>query len=255
MAETKSRFFSLMVVGNNPQNIIEKYSRSFKTEPYVKYKYLDAKKYQDAAIKSIKAILDNADTCGLTPNVKEALQHRIKALSSLTPFEYYRELTDGMYYDDNGNALSEENPNAKYVTCRIGRNFCLPLKLKNGSESYSAHVEDVDWNQMHKTNQEIYMAAWEMVMEGRKPQTDEEKAIYTSMKDKTAYFGKFDSKDDYVSYSTSYWNYAYADDKGWIDVDDNGDEKKWIDEFYERFISQLKPNDLITIYECSINNG
>lgn len=244
-----------MVVGENPKQLIEKYSSEFKTEPYVKYKYLDASKYLDTAIKTIKMFLENEDKIGIPPATKEALENRLNNLSKLTPFEYYRELTDGMYYNEDGDALSEENPNIKYNTCRMGRNFSLPLILKDGNEAYSALAKDVDWESMNGCNKETYETAWELVMEGREPQTEEEKTIYEAMKDKDTYFANFKSKEAYVNYSTAYWNYAYADENGWVDVDDDGNEEKWINEFYSRFISKLKPTDLVTIFECSINNG
>ena len=244
-----------MVVGENPKQLVEKYGSDYKIEPYVKYKYLNAKKYQDTAIKTLKALLDNSDKIGLQPFVKEGLESRLSSISQLSSFEYYRELTDGLYYNENGDALSEENPNVKFNTCRLGRNFSLPLKLKDGTESYSALAKDIDWESMNGANKEVYEAAWELVMEGREPKTDEEKTIYESMKDRTQYFERFKSKEAYATYSTAYWNYAYADKDGWVDVDDEGDENKWIDEFYPRFIEKLKPNDLVTIFECSINNG
>ena len=255
MAQTNSKFYSLMVVGENPKSIVEKYGSEYKTEPYVKYKYLNAKKYQDTAIKALDTMLANIDKIGLPPTTKEALENRLDTIKKLSPFEYYRELTDGMYYDENGNALSEENPNVKYNTCRIGRNFCIPLKLKDGSESYNALAKDVDWDSMNGANKEVYEAAWELVVDRREPLDEQEKTIYESMKDKEAYFSNFKSKEDYVTYSTAYWNYAYADENGWVDVDDNGNEEKWINEFYSRFVENLKPNDLVTIFECSINNG
>ena len=255
MAQTNSKFYSLMVVGNNPKQIVEKYGSDYKSEPYVKYKYLNAKKYQDTAIKAIKTMLDNVETIGLQPTMKEALQNRLDTLSALTPFEYYRELTDGMYYNEDGDALSEENPNVKYNTCRAGRNFALPLKLKDGTEAYSALAKDVDWGAMNGANKAVYEAAWELVVDGREPQSDDEKTIYEAMKDKEAYFEKFKSKEAYVTYSTAYWNYAYADENGWVDVDDDGNEERWINDFFHRFVENIKPNDLVTIYECSINNG
>lgn len=255
MAQTNSRFFSLMIVGENPKEIVDKYGSDYKTEPYVKYKYLEAKKYQSAAIKAIKAILDKGDTIGIQPNIMEALQGRLETLNQLTPFEYYRELTDGMYYNEDGDALSEENPNVKYNTCRLGRNFCIPLTLKDGSEVYSALAKDVDWEAMNGRDKEVYETAWELVMEGREPITDQEKTIYESMKDKDTYLSNFKTKEAYVAYSTSFWYYAYADENGWVDVDDCDSEEKWIKEFYSRFIEKLKPNDVVSIYECSINNG
>lgn len=244
-----------MVIGENPKELVEKYGSDYKVEPYVKYKYLNAEKYQKTAIKTLKTVLDNMDTVGLSPTFKDALKTRLDALNKLTPFEYYRELTDGMYYNENGDALSEENPNIKYNTCRLGRNFSLPLKLKDGSESYSAQVKDVDWNAMNGVNKEVYEAAWELVMDKREPQNEQEKTIYESMKDKEAYFEKFKSKDAYVIYSTAYWNYAYVDKNGWVDVDDEGNEEKWINNFYSRFVEKLKPSDVVSIFECSINNG
>ena len=35
-------------------------------------------------------------------------------------------------------------------------------------------------------------------------------------------------------------------------MDGAKDEKEWINNFYERFISNLKDDDLVTIYEYSI---
>lgn len=254
MSQTNSRFFSLMVVGEQPNDIVKKYDKASKIEPYVKYKYLNAKKYQDNAIKVLTKLLENKDVVGLQPTMKESLQARLDALNKLTPFEYYRELTDGMYYNEDGDALCDENPNGKYNTCRIGRNFALPLILKDGRETYQALAKDINWGAMNGVNKDSYKAAWELVMEGREPISDEENTIYESMKDKEAYFGNFDSKDAYIAYNTAYWNYAYADKNGWIDVDEEGNESKWINDFYSRFIENLDPNSLITIFECSVNN-
>lgn len=256
MSQSNSRFFSVMVVGNDPQKIMEKYGSDFKVEPYVKYKYLDAKKYQNGALNALKKILENSDKIGMKANLKEALDEHLKELSKLTPFEYYRQLTNGLYYNENGDALSDENPNAKWVTCNVGRNFSLPLILKNGEEAYSALSKDVDWESMNNPNKKLYESAWEIVVDGREPNDDEERIIYNSMKDKKSYFGNFKSKEDYVAYSTSYWNYAFVDKDNWIDVDSyEGSEIEWVKNFYERFIKNIEPNELVTIYECSVNNG
>ena len=253
MAQTNSRFFSVMVVGDNHRELMEKYSLDLEVESYVRYEYLKADKYQSNSIKALDNLLSHADEIGLEPQVKESLERRIKVLKKMTPFEYYRELTDGMYYDENGNALSTENPEGHWKTARIGRNFSLPLKLMNGEESYSAKASDVDWDAMNEPN-ELYAAAWEMVMEGREPTNETEERIYESMKDKTTYFSNFKDKEDYVTYSTSYWNYAFVNKDGWVDMT-NEDEKKWITSFKDRFVKTLDPNDLVTIYECSVNNS
>ena len=61
----------------------------------------------------------------------------------------------------------------------------------------------------------------------------------------------FQNVDQFVSHNCAYWNYAYLDENGWVDVDDEGDEIKWVSSFFERFIEPLKENDKITIYEFS----
>ena len=253
MAQTNSRFFSVMVVGDNHKELMDKYSLDLEVDSYVRYEYLKADKYQSNSIKALDNLLSHGDEIGLEPQVKESLERRIKTLKGMTPFEYYRELTDGMYYDENGNALSTENPNGHWKTARIGKNFSLPLKLKDGTESYSARACDIDWDAMNEST-ELYEAAWEMVVDGREPTNEQEERVYESMKDKSAYFSNFKNKEDYVTYSTSYWNYAVVNKDGWVDMA-NEDERKWINNFYDRFIATLDPNDLVTIYECSVNNG
>lgn len=256
MAQTNSRFFSVMVVGNEPQKIMEKYGVNYEVEPYVKYKYLNAKKYQDAAIKALSKILDESDKIGLQPLVADSLKERLGVLSKLTPFEYYRQLTDGMYYNEDGDAITTENPNAHWTTCHIGRNFSMPLKLKNGEEAYSALAMNIDWDAMRNTDKTLYEAAWEMIVEGREPSNETEETVYNSMKGKEAYFNKFNSKEEYVEYNTAYWNYAFVDENGWVDIDSSkGGEIEWISKFYDKFIPSIPPTELVTIFECSVNNG
>jgi hypothetical protein len=242
-----------MVVGDNHKELMDKYSFGLEVEPYVRYEYLKADKYQNNSIKALDNLLSNADKVGLDTQLREGLERRIKALKKMTPFEYYRELTDGMYYDEDGNALTTENPDGHWATARIGKNFSLPLKLKDGTETYSAKADDIDWWAMNEPTA-MYEAAWEMVVDGREPTNAAEERVYESMKDKTTYFSNFKDKDDYVTYSTSYWNYAFVDKNGWVDMT-NEDEKKWITNFFERFVKNIDPNDTVTIYECTVNNG
>ena len=90
MAQTGSRFFSLMVIGDDPMKIIEKYGADFKVEPYIKYRYLDAKKYHSTAIKTLKQVINNFNSLSIKPNIKETLTNRLEYISKLNPFEYYR---------------------------------------------------------------------------------------------------------------------------------------------------------------------
>lgn len=253
MAQTNSKFFSVMVVGENPTAIMEKYCVDKKVEPYIKYKFLQAEKYKQTAIKVMEKLLDDSSLTMINPQMKQAIEENLKRIKLLSTFEYYQQLTEGMTYDENGNALSESNPDGKWKTAHIGRNFSLPLITKDGREVYSARAKDVDWDRMHLVNQNTYRAAWEIVMEGREPETQGEEKIKASMGDKQTYFSKFKNKEHYVNYSTAYWNFAYVDNEKWYDMNET-DESEWIEKFYDMFVTKLRPDDLVSIYECTINN-
>lgn len=250
------KVFTLMVVGDNPDEIIKKYDSNLEVEPYIKFSYKDMSKYRKQAIKMAQSVIDNSEKMGLSHLVKEYFEDKLKSLKKLTDFEYYTSITNGCSFDEEGNALSTENPDAKYNTCRIGRNLCLPLKLKNGTEVLQAKAGDVDWGKMHMdpSTMNSYRIVWELFHGERKPQTAQEKQIYRNIKLQKRYFEDFETIDSYVTYSCSYWCYAYADKSGWQSADDYKNYD-WITGFYNKFVKKLKPDDLITIYECSKDNN
>lgn len=251
--KTKSRFFSVMVIGENPQEILSKYDMNKKVELHAKYKYLDAKKMHSAALKMLSTILDDPKKIGLTEFQLEYFRNRYKAIKSLSPFEYYMSVTEGMYYDENGDAMTDENPEGKWVTATIGKNFSLPLILLDGSACYQARAGEINWEAMN-SDETVYVIAWETVIDGREPQTDEEKRIYEAMKDSTEYLSKFASKEAYVRYCTSFWCYAVVDENGWTDIDGAGNDAEWISNFADRFGKPLEPDQLVSIFECSVND-
>ena len=118
-------------------------------------------------------------------------------------------------------------------------------------------MKDIDWDFMCNGKKQIYEATWELVMENRDPKDEQEERILSFMKDKQEYFKKFISKEDYTSYNSMYWNYAYLDSEGWKDIDSDsipkGNEKWWVNNFYDTFIKPLDENVMLSIYECSIS--
>lgn len=251
MEENKSRFYSLMVVGDNPSELIKKYDMTTNVEPYVKYRYNDAGKIKKKAIKLMQDIIDNSDKVSLTNIMVDYLKERIKNLSSISDFEYYTTLTDGLEINSDGDAISRENPDGKYKTCRIGKNLCIPLVLKDGSEVFSAKAGDVDWGKMHMVNHDLYKLSWELFNKEREPQNEEERKIYDNIKNQKKYFKAFKNLDNYLKYNCSYWNYAYLDKNGWADASDHKNYE-WITSFYKKYVRPLKDDDLVTIYECSV---
>ncbi len=243
-----------MVVGDNPDKLMEKYSKSLKVKPYIKYKYLDADKLKSNAEKVIREMINNSDKLMLNDFQLNYFKERLKAIISMTSFEYYRLITQGMYYDENGNALTEENPYGKWDKFNLGKNFSYPLKLKDGKESYQAKAKDIDWASMNMNPEyvKLFETIWDLVVNDNMPSTKEEETLKANWENKKNYLSKFKSVEEFVSHNCAYWNYAYLDDRGWTDVDDDNNESAWINGFYDRFIKKLKEDDLVTIFEYSI---
>lgn len=246
-----SKVFTVMVVGDNPSEMMEKYNANLKVEKYIKYKYLDADKMKNNSIKVLDEILKDPNKFNMNQYQIDSLKDRIKQLKSMSTFDYYSELTRGLYIDNNGDAWSDENPNGKWQTCSLGNNFSTPLKLKNGGETNSACVRDIDWDALHLQNTQLYDAVWDLVHHVREPLNDEEKVLLDNMSDKTNYFARFKNKDEYVIHSCAYWNYAYLDENGWVDMDDGNGDIDWISHFYEIYCAHLSKRERVTIFECT----
>ena len=248
-----SKFFTVMVVGDNPEGLMSKYDKALKVKPYIKYRYLDAEKIRSNAVKMLSNIIASYDKFAMSEDQLEYFKARLKAINGMSSFEYYSSLTNGLYYDADGNALSEENPDGKWDKYNIGKNFSYPLKLKDGKESYQALSGDVDWNQMHmETNSvNLFEIIWRLVVDDDDPSDANEEQLKNNWKDKKNYLSGFKNVDEFISHNCAYWNYAYLDKNGWVDVDDEGDEMKWVLNFFERFIEPLKNDEKVTIYEFS----
>ena len=244
-----------MVVGDNPEELMEKYNKSLKVEPYIKYKYLDAEKMKNGAVKVLSELIKQPDKFTITPFQADLLKERLKSISSMTSFEYYRTITDGLYYDKNGNALSEVNPKGKWDKYNIGKNFSYPLKLKDGTEAYQAKVEDILWDEMNfnKESVALFETIWELSVEDKAPENKQEETIKKMWENKKNYLSNFKTMDDFISHNCAYWTYAFLDKNGWVDMDDDGNESKWIEEYMERFINNLNDDELVTIFEYSIS--
>ena len=105
MANKESKFYTVMVVGDNPEELMAKYDTSLKVKPYIKYKYLDAEKMRKNAIKVFTELCANPRKFSLNDFQTDYFKERLKATNNMTSFEYYTTITNGLYYDDNGNAL------------------------------------------------------------------------------------------------------------------------------------------------------
>lgn len=255
MSNAPSKFYSVMVVGDNPTELMAKYDKSKEVEPYIKYRYLDAEKLHKNSIKIYEDLINNVNILALSEDQISALKEKLKSIKNMTRFEFYQMLTEGCSYDENGDAWSTVNPNGKWDAYQTGNHFSVPLITKNGVETSSALNKEVNWKILHMAEAAYYELVWDLAHEIVEPTNDSERQIRDNMINRKKYFSNFKSKEDYVIHSAAYWNYAYLDENGWVSIDDeNVDEKTWIKNFYPRFVEKLNPNDKITIFDYTINS-
>lgn len=247
-----NRHFMLVVVGENPDELIKKYDNSLTVDPYVVLKFSDAKKYHNKYILMLKELLKIMDKTD--PNYFYT-QEQLNIYENEDDTEFYLDITEDYDIDEEtGNAISTKNPDGKYDGCSIGKNFALPLIDKNGNEVYSCRKKDVDWGKIHLTNQDVYAFAWDSVMEGLKPNTEEEKIIYENMKNRKEYFRHYGNRENYILSNTSFWGFAFLSaNTGWVELEETVNQFEWVKNFFNRFIKPLNDNDKISIYECLRN--
>lgn len=246
----KNNIFTLVVIGENPNEIIKPYSNSINVEPYVLYEFDKAGEYRKKYIDSYEKLL-NGD---ISDNEKSILQMQLDYYKSIDDITFYCDLTEGMELDEEtGNVLTTRNPKGKYDTCNVGCDYSNLLIKKDGTKTFSAKKSDIDWSKMHLYDQGPFISAWETVVEGRQPKDDEEKKIYENMKSYGKYLSFFKDKETYVKVSTSFWGFAVVDENKWSELEDYIDQNVWISNFYDIFIKNLSEDTTISIYECVRN--
>ena len=242
--------FVCIVAGDNPEMLMSEYDKNTKVKPHLVFKFKDAKKLKDSYIR----VYENALKEELNPGQREYIKLTIQDISETDEVEFYESLVEDneLTVDEKtGDAYSDKNEKGKWSSYNLGKIFSIPFLTKDGREVFQAKKQDIDWGKIHLNGSEIYERAWEMVMEEQKPHNDYEQTIYDNMKDKRAYFEKFETKENYVISNTAFWGYAFVSDKtGWMDASEEEDQFAWMSNFYDMFIRNLPDDTLLTIYEC-----
>lgn len=266
MAFDQYRHFVAIVAGDKPDELMKKYDKNTTVKPYAVYKKAEAEKIKDYYEKYYEA---EAKAFSDTNQEDEAEKSRefLNFLRKKSAEDFFDVITASYMDDpdevspgeivkyideDTGDAMTNSNPDGKFSSYNIGKFFSVPFMKIDGEETFQALKSDIDWSVMHLNNQEVYKRAWEMVMEGSEPANDDERNIYENMKNRTGYFEKFGTKDNYVMSSTAFWGFAFLSEvSGWVELEDNADQFFWMSNFYDMFIVPLPDDTLLTIYECT----
>lgn len=246
------KVFTVMVIGDNPESLMEKYNAQLKVEPFIKYYYKDAEKLKQSVVNVLEGLIKGSSEFTLTEFQLDYLKDSLQQTREMSTFDYYSQLTQNLKLDEDGNAWCDNNPDGKWSSYSLGNNLSIPFILNDGREVYQARKGDINWNLIHMNNVEIYKTVWALIKEGEHPSNEQEEQILQNMKNQTEYFSQFSTVDDYVAHNCSYWTYAVLSTSGWIDVDSSGNNSKdWIKKYYDYFIESLDKDTLLTIYEYS----
>ena len=260
---TKITYRTILVIGDEHEKIVKKYSADTKVKKYVKMKFCDAEKERISHIKFIESILTDKRIT-LSDAQYDLYKETYLLLNAMDSLKYFYAMTEGCEYDEKtGDAITDENPNAfyKYERCHQHRlevtgeegDFSDPFPLKNGTKSYSAHFNDIDWEQIHRNPQKMELNArvWELVVNDDEPQNEQEKQIKDRMFERLSYFeDNFKNKTEFVNHSSNLWYWGIATDKKYEEVNYKVSDMEWCVTFFDKYIKKLKKtNPLITIYE------
>lgn len=244
-------YFSVMVIGNNPEEQMAQFDASLKVPHFLKYKIDDASELRKKAILTVENMITEMND---NPNVLEYLHNHLSEIKEMADIEYFSFLTKTLQHDEEGNAWDDSNPNGKWTSYRLGKENAIELVKNDGTVTMQCRKGDVDWSAIHLAKQKIYKRTWEMVIENQEPKHDADKIMLAIMGEKKDYLLNFKTKDNYIKYNTSYWNYAVIKDGVWEDTD-NHDSIDWVINFYETFVEPLNDDELITIYEYQMDDA
>lgn len=239
--------FTLIIAGENPDELIKKYSSSYKVEPYLAYEYSKAKEYHEKHIKIYEEALKKLDGAD-----NEYIKQHLEYLKSIDDIDFYLDITEGFDIDDEtGDAYTTSNPDCKYDYCKPGKNLSMPLINKKGEETFSETKENIDWDKIHLNNKYVYEFVWDSIVEGTvKPNNEDEQRIYDNMKNRKAYFKEFKDRDTYVISNTAFWGYAFlSEETGWVEMEKE-DQFNWVCNFFDIFVKPLNDKTRISVYEC-----
>ena len=244
-----NRAFNILVVGENPQEIVEQYDLNKAVEPYVLHKLDDMEEIYKRKILFYESILAYKDKIDV--ELLRQAQLCLKRIKQLTPYMYYEQMAQDYILDgETGNLLTTENPIGKYET--IQREGLL---LVGEDETYQARKRDINFEKLHRNENRINLQkrAFDLCVNLLEPEDETDKLILQNMGDlnSQSYFDRFEDKEQYALYCESLGFYAFVTDDNWIEVSSLDNELVWKINFYDKFIKDLPDDTLLTTYVCT----
>lgn len=244
----KFSYFSTIVIGENPNDKICLFDEMLDVKEYVLYKHSEKKKLKLEKIKIYSELIKTT-----RDKIQRGfIQNKINELKNMSDDEYFSSLSVFGEINSDGDIISTENPNGKWISCEEGGKIFSNILIDiNGNYITSAKKKDIDWDLIHfnKDRIELFNRTWELCVENKTPNNIKDETIKENFKNYPEYFKNFKSKDEYVNVNTCFWAHSVIYKDKWADAE-NKPQFEWMVNFYDRFIKNINDDELITIYEC-----
>ena len=111
----KSVMHTVLVIGDDYQDKVKKYSAETEVEPYVKYKKSQASMYRNSKLSFLKSVLES-ETIKLNEMQREIYKDAYLDIQEMSDDEFYENVlaSDCEINKETGDAYSTENPNGKF---------------------------------------------------------------------------------------------------------------------------------------------
>lgn len=242
--------FSVLVVGpdcaNALQDVLMPYFEHTNFPPYIKFNRED-KKAERKRIKRYwgKKLRENPHDVGIFNKYEE---------TNISDEEYWRKQTkhyDSCDLDDNGNPISTYNPNSRWNDWEYEKRL---LSRYTDTHMQAMKKKDVDWAGMAECKRKEFHVSWHMMFSPGFPEpTAHERACND--------YWDGETKEQYMERSKFFLTHAYILHGKWYERSKVGfwkvekyntvERYKWVAQ-YEKMLTQVKPNTVLTTIECVI---
>lgn len=238
------------------------YDENTRVEPYIE-------KTKEEIVLDIRKMVENndIDDCyGYGKLFKD--KQFLKVFGNLDNeaiYQYYRKNEyDDIEFDEAGNQLSTYNPKSRWDWYQVGGRWdCQIMRLKNGTYTNHAQVKDIDFSTEPLDDETLAWCKrfWEINVEGAEPKDDDERGEFADLWTKEYYLERYGTFEKYIEFRQGFYTHAFILDgewyesgkMGWWAIDDS--TKDSFHEYHKKLlevISNLDPNDWVTIVDCHI---
>lgn len=241
--------FSVLVIGDLPEEQMSKFDDNKDVEPYILYRYKDSEKLKKIQIDVYNKYLKSTKDL----KSRNILIDKINSLKKMNSDEFFQMIGQYYYFDKDKNIISTNNPLGRWVTCeKNGELFSKKLLNLSGEYVSSEIKQNIDWDKIHKQQQDAdkYNRTWELCVEKLEPENTNDINIIKNMENFIGYFESFKNCQQYIDYNTSFFTNAIVINGIWFDMSDC-DPFNWVINYYNNYIKNLDGDKLLTIFECT----